>query len=274
MWPNPWEPIRSIFGGDDHMFHQQSSPFFFQGESGRSPVFCKVWRQGDDYVDEVSIEREVALLRHASKCDVLVPSVYSFGKVQSGGALFFVLLMSDAGHKHYVDTHDELLSYGTSLIENVSKLHSKARLLHCDLKPQNVVWNGMDVIVLDFGHAQKIGEVSPVPGTDGFEAPEVKRGEVNTTSTDAFSVGKLLLTVMGRATGKCKKLHDIAEGLCMSDVRHRMSLQDALNKLILTQNDGRDLHSLKKAKFLTMNCAEGSALSPSNAPLFMTRPTK
>lgn len=61
----PWERIRSIFAGYDHMFYQHSSPFFFRGENQGSPVFCKIWRQGDDLVDEASIDREVVLLRHA-----------------------------------------------------------------------------------------------------------------------------------------------------------------------------------------------------------------
>lgn len=159
-----------------------------------------------------------------------------------------------------------------SLIDNVLKLHSQEKLLHCDLKPDNVIWNGMDALILDFGHAQRIGEVSPVPGTYGFEAPEVKQGKVNTTSTDSFSFGRLLLKVLDRATEKCKTLHLVAEGLCMSDVRHRMSLQDALNKLITIQNDDRELELLsrKKSRILTMTCAEGGTLSPTNNSFFMT----
>jgi serine/threonine protein kinase len=99
--------------------------------------------------------------------------------MQSANDIFFVLKMSDVGDHHFVDTRDELPVYAISLIGNVLKLHSKANILHCDLKPQNVIWNGTDAILLDSEHAQIIGDVSPIPGTTGFEAPEVERGQAH-----------------------------------------------------------------------------------------------
>jgi len=65
---HPWPRYRSIFGGDESQFYQQDSPFFFRGVCTETPVFNKVWRFGDDYVDEVSIKQEVSLLRHAFGC--------------------------------------------------------------------------------------------------------------------------------------------------------------------------------------------------------------
>ena len=94
--------------------------------------------------------------------------------------------------QHYVDTQDNLLAYSISLIENVLKLHTKANIMHCDIKLQNVQWNGesKSVVLLDFGYAQRIEEVCPVLGTSGFEAPEVVQGQENTPKTDAFSEGR------------------------------------------------------------------------------------
>jgi serine/threonine protein kinase len=258
---HPWARYRSIFGGDGAQFYQQSSPFFFRGGSSPSPVFYKVWRQGDDYVDEGSIGREVSLLRHAFRCEVSVPSVLKYGELQSANDIFFVLQMSDVGDHHFVNTRDELLVYAISLIGNVLKLHSKANILHCDLKPQHVIWNGTEAILLDFGHAQIIGEVSPIPGTTGFEAPEVEQGQANTHSTDAFSVGKLLLTAIDRFTEKDESLQSVAHGLCMPEWQSRLSLQDAYRKLKEHQKDQVRPASKKAKIFETKNGCGGESLS-------------
>ena len=230
----PWPRYRSIFGGDESQFYQQSSPFHFRGECLGSDVFYKVWRQGDDCVDELWVEREVSLLRHALTCGVSVPSVLRFGRLQASNHVFLALQLEDLGDLHFAHRRDELMIYARSLINNVSKLHSKAKILHCDLKPENVVWNGTNVLLLDFGRAQRIGEVVPVPGTSGFEAPEVEQGLANTCSTDAFSVGKLLLAAINRFERKDKAvqyLQSIGEGLCVPERQHRLSLKDADSKL-------------------------------------------
>ena len=230
----PWPRYRSIFGGDESQFYQQSSPFHFRGKCLGSDVFYKVWRQGDDCVDELWVEREVSLLRHALTCGVSVPSVLRFGRLQASNHVFLALQLEDLGDLHFAHRRDELMIYARSLINNVSKLHSKAKILHCDLKPENVVWNGTNVLLLDFGRAQRIGEVVPVPGTSGFEAPEVEQGLANTCSTDAFSVGKLLLAAINRFERKDKAvqyLQSIGEGLCVPERQHRLSLKDADSKL-------------------------------------------
>ena len=52
------------------------------------------------------------------------------------------------------------------------------------------------VYLIDFGHAQKIGEARWSRGTDGFEAPEIQKQKLPcTTQTDAFSVGKTILAI-------------------------------------------------------------------------------
>ena len=73
--------------------------------------------------------------------------------------------------------------YITSLLENAMKLQSNPNIFHCDMKPRNVVWNGTNAVLLDFGRAQRVEQVLPVPGTEGFEAPEVEQGLANTYST-------------------------------------------------------------------------------------------
>ena len=118
---HPWPRYRSIFGSDESQFYQQDSPFFFRGVCTETPVFNKVWRLGDDYVDEVSIKQEVSLLRHAFGCGVPVPTILKHGKIQVSRDIYFVLQMSDVGDHRTCGTREELLAYAISLIGNVSK---------------------------------------------------------------------------------------------------------------------------------------------------------
>ena len=209
-------------------------------------AFYKVWRQGDDDIDEALVEPEVSLLRHAFERGVAVPSILKYRRLHVAKGLFLIPQMSDVGDCHFVDAHEDLLVYAKSLVENVMKLHSNANSLHCDLKPQNVRVDSTNAILLDFGHAQRIGQVSPVPCTEGFEAPEVVQGLVKSYSTDAFSVGKLLLAAW-QVHRKDAVLQAVSQGLCAPDKQHRMSLQHAFNMLEEHQK-GQKRREAKKAK--------------------------
>jgi hypothetical protein len=70
-----------------------------------------------------------------------------------------------------------------------------------------------------------------VPGTEGFESPEISGGDVNTCLTDAFSVGKLLLNVIQWLYNPPSKILDIANGLSTPEKEKRMSLEIALEEV-------------------------------------------
>jgi len=118
-----------------------------------------------------------------------------------------------------------------------------------------VAWNGSDAVLLDFGHAQRLGQVSPIPGTAGFEAPELEKGLPNTCSTDAFSVGKVLQIELRKFVVKDDvKLQFVAHCLCIPDKQQRMSLRDAYGKL-KEQQEARDHPMTKKAKIIPRKAA-------------------
>jgi eukaryotic-like serine/threonine-protein kinase len=76
-------------------------------------------------------------------------------------------------------------------------------ILHCDLKPSNImVRGGGQPVLLDFGVAHLLDQPGATQGmamTPGYAAPEQLAGEVATVATDVYGLGRLLAElVLGR----------------------------------------------------------------------------
>jgi serine/threonine protein kinase len=97
----------------------------------------------------------------------------------------------------------DLEAYAASLVRAVLRLHG-AGILHCDIKPSNVVWNAASrgAYLVDFGHAQREASAEAYTGTHGYTDPRVARKqEPHSRRSDAYSVGKTILEVGDRAAG-------------------------------------------------------------------------
>ncbi|XP_017886672.1 serine/threonine-protein kinase D3 isoform X2 [Ceratina calcarata] len=87
----------------------------------------------------------------------------------------------------------------TQILVALKHLHSK-NIVHCDLKPENVLLSSGDseftqVKLCDFGFARIIGEKSfrrSVVGTPAYLAPEVLRNKGYNRSLDMWSVGVII----------------------------------------------------------------------------------
>src|SRR4029450_13735168 len=67
---------------------------------------------------------------------------------------------------------EQALTFFREIAEALAYVHSKG-ILHCDLKPANVLLNSRDQIRLaDFGQAQLASELKPSLGTFFYMAPE------------------------------------------------------------------------------------------------------
>lgn len=226
------------------MDEQKKSPFYFKCHSASSDmrlkskeVFLKVWKVDDS--DTAAVVLEVQYHRKAFEAGVPVaaPLLPEIAKSTSyDGSAAYLVFAVDYIHQDHIDGPDDFLQFCNALMNTVNKLHNQAGLLHCDLKPDNLRWSLGVVKLIDFGHAQSIGKATWYPGTKGFEAPEILKRMPNSTSTDAFSVGRIILTVWGgletyHETPICKMLRQVAENLSNDDPQLRWSLTEASKNL-------------------------------------------
>lgn len=87
------------------------------------------------------------------------------------------------------------------VVEGLTYLHGKA-ILHCDLKPANVLLDGRgEARLADFGQARLTSEAGPAGGTLFYLAPELARpGARPDARGDLYALGALLYTLLtGRA---------------------------------------------------------------------------
>jgi serine/threonine protein kinase len=88
-----------------------------------------------------------------------------------------------------------LWTLGAALARVLAAVHARG-IVHCDVKPSNLLVRGDDVRLIDFGIARYVGEQGAQDGTvqcsRGWGAPEQLRMSVATPAMDVFAWGCLL----------------------------------------------------------------------------------
>ncbi|KAG9153784.1 hypothetical protein Leryth_005913, partial [Lithospermum erythrorhizon] len=87
--------------------------------------------------------------------------------------------------------------YAYQILQGLDYLHSN-ELVHCDIKPQNILICEDGVKIGDFDCAKSIRDKTTFSGTPMFMAPEVARGEEQGFPADIWSLG---CTIIEMATG-------------------------------------------------------------------------
>lgn len=115
-------------------------------------------------------------------------------KYIDGGENFLHLsYISGENLKKYVKmkelTLDEIEKIICSIGEIVKKLH-KHRVIHCDIKPENIIYDGTKISLIDFGSGTFQGEESIyIQGSNGFSAPEIYiKGMKRDIEDDTYSI--------------------------------------------------------------------------------------
>jgi serine/threonine protein kinase len=90
---------------------------------------------------------------------------------------------------------ERLWTFGSGLARALASIHGRG-IVHCDVKPANLLVRDDDVRVIDFGIARYIGERSELQGSvqcsRGWAAPEQLRDEPATPAVDIFAWGCVL----------------------------------------------------------------------------------
>jgi serine/threonine-protein kinase len=91
----------------------------------------------------------------------------------------------------------------TALAQVAGGLHAvhRAQLVHRDVTPQNIVWDGQRAKLIDFGIAVPFGTPTltanvQVPGNPSYLAPELALGSNATPAADIYSLGLVLLVAL------------------------------------------------------------------------------
>jgi serine/threonine protein kinase len=88
-----------------------------------------------------------------------------------------------------------LLAFGGALADSLASMHDSG-IVHCDVKPSNLLVGDNDVRVIDFGISQYAGEYLANDGmvncSRGWAAPEQLRGFPLTPSVDVFAWASVL----------------------------------------------------------------------------------
>ena len=156
-----------------------------------------------------------------------------------------------------------LWTLGSELARMLAGIHAKG-IVHCDVKPSNLLVRGHDLRVIDFGIARYVGEPPVDDGTvqctRGWAAPEQLHAAPATPAIDVFAWGCLLAHL---ASG----VHPFAS---QSDEEWILRIQSAQPDLIDLPSDLEDLirwtlarnpRDRPSARELVRICQAGPALS-------------
>ena len=161
-----------------------------------------------------------------------IVSVHGLGQFPAGSVFLVMDYIEGVDLCSYV-AHQEnrlgsLRDIAHSIADAVAHAHDR-QVLHCDLKPSNVlVDNENRICVTDFGLGRALGASGRVEslgeGTRGYMAPEQHlAGEEITRATDVFGIGAILFRLMFGHIPSSANLGS----------EHRLSANEALHEICL-----------------------------------------
>ena len=142
--------------------------------------------------DEVKV---VQKLRHEG-----IVSVYDLQRDEGTGSWFVVMELCSGGTLRDKITQGvdcrKAIRWLRDIAAAIDYAHSKG-ILHCDIKPENILFEGAKPRLGDFGLAKLMSQVKPsiVRGTPCYMAPEVYEGKIEKAS-DIYSFGLVAAEVL------------------------------------------------------------------------------
>ena len=116
--------------------------------------------------------------------------------IDSGDNFLHLSYIKGQNLQKYVESKkisvEEIEKIICSVSETAGKLH-KLGVVHCDIKPSNIIYDGEKTYIIDFGSVSFRGEESIyIQGSKGFSSPEIYiHGAKRTVQDDIYSITAL-----------------------------------------------------------------------------------
>jgi serine/threonine protein kinase len=196
----------------------------------------------------LAVVNEQRILKQLKGCEYVVnlyasfhdnECVYIVTECCTGGTLQDVVLNEKSSDDA---TAASCRYYGLQILEALSQLHATFNIVHCDLKPTNILLTDKGRIKLaDFGCALQTDPPNTIPaaaaaaaahslsiprGTTAFSAPEILKNNTITASADLWSFGCILFALkFGKSPFEAESdalmVHSIQEYCKLADVASR-----------------------------------------------------
>ena len=162
--------------------------------SDRKPVAIKKFTR---YIDKRYIDSEISLMTDLDNNNVL--KLYKVIKVKD--SLFLILEYCNQGDlSKYIrsgNTQNDL-NYVYQIINGLKYLY-KSKILHRDIKPQNILINENIIKICDFGFAKSFKDndlISTFCGSPLYMAPEILKFKEYTEKADIWSLGVIIYEIL------------------------------------------------------------------------------
>ena len=193
-------------------------------------LFLAFWPEEDEQVIIKAIKPEIdnenkprieeRLLKEASTLEEFwnpsFPKVYDIRRTKEKDQLYLILEHFEGNSlRDFLNIHNEqglspnfLDSFLSQMQRILSYLHTKKKLCHLDLTPENVIVTSENEIkIIDFEEAQVIGQsikVTRVRGKENYLPPEFENpqeGFIHSGAADIYALGVMLKEVFERTKG-------------------------------------------------------------------------
>ena len=162
-----------------------------------------------------------------------VAQVFGVGRFPGGGFFQVMTLVEGTSLRQRLASSEsvsfmELRAILRDIANGIAHAHSQG-VVHCDLKPENVVLSRDRAVVIDFGMAHVIPFES-FGGTPVYSSPEVISGDGITFAADIWSIGQIWRELLNRES-KTKMATDAGDLLdrCLSEIPScRPSIEEIL----------------------------------------------